>query len=166
MWHTHKGNFAIADYLDSIGYRNYTSTDIKIQDNDCLKLTNTYDPSTGKSTLSLWINGKIAIADLQLKGSINNYHDQLDMTQYPLSGDFSFRYMGNTGMTDWFMNCQLDYLKICGSGGHTHTYIATVTVPTCTENGYTTYTCDCGDSYVDDYVDATGHAYENGICTA
>ena len=49
---------------------------------------------------------------------------------------------------------------------HIHTYTPDVTAPTCTEQGYTTYTCDCGDSYVDDYVDATGHAFENGICTA
>ena len=46
-----------------------------------------------------------------------------------------------------------------------HTYESSVTAPTCTEQGYTTYTCECGDSYVDDYVDATGHTYENGICT-
>ena len=50
--------------------------------------------------------------------------------------------------------------------GHTHSYTPTVTAPTCTEQGYTTYTCDCGDSYIDTYVDATGHSYENGICTA
>ena len=37
-----------------------------------------------------------------------------------------------------------------------HTYETTVTAPTCTEQGYTTYTCDCGDSYVGDYVDAEG----------
>ena len=49
---------------------------------------------------------------------------------------------------------------------HTHSYTPTVTAPTCTEQGYTTYTCVCGDSYVDDYVDATGeHIYENGACT-
>ncbi len=48
---------------------------------------------------------------------------------------------------------------------HTHTYKAAVTVPTCTEQGYTTYTCECGDSYVADLLDATGHTYENGICT-
>ena len=48
---------------------------------------------------------------------------------------------------------------------HTHTYTAAVTAPTCTKQGYTTYACDCGDSYVDDYVDPTGeHSYENGIC--
>ena len=42
-----------------------------------------------------------------------------------------------------------------------HNYVAAVTDPTCTEQGYTTYTCSvCGDSYVDDYTDATGHDYE------
>ncbi|MCD8217253.1 MAG: hypothetical protein LUD01_04280 [Clostridiales bacterium] len=39
-----------------------------------------------------------------------------------------------------------------------HSYSGTVTEPTCTEQGYTTHTCaECGDSYVDSYVDATGH---------
>ena len=46
-----------------------------------------------------------------------------------------------------------------------HTYEPSVTAPTCTEQGYTTYTCEYGDSYVADYVDATGHTYKNGICT-
>ena len=45
-----------------------------------------------------------------------------------------------------------------------HQYTTVVTAPTCTEKGYTTYTCACGDSYVADYVDATGHAYEEGVC--
>ena len=39
-----------------------------------------------------------------------------------------------------------------------HNYVATVTEPTCTAQGYTTYTCACGDSYVSDYVDAKGHS--------
>ena len=48
---------------------------------------------------------------------------------------------------------------------HTHTYTPTITAPTCTQQGYTIYTCVCGDSYVSDYVDATGvHIYENGVC--
>ena len=41
--------------------------------------------------------------------------------------------------------------------GHNHT--KKVTAPTCTEKGYTTYTCVCGDSYVSDYVSAKGHSY-------
>ena len=40
---------------------------------------------------------------------------------------------------------------------HTHEYTKAVTAPTCTEKGYTTYTCTCGHSYVDDYTNALGH---------
>ena len=48
---------------------------------------------------------------------------------------------------------------------HTHNYKTTVTAPTCTEKGYTTHTCACGDSYVDTYVDALGHAWDSGKVT-
>ena len=48
---------------------------------------------------------------------------------------------------------------------HTHNYNAVVTAPTCTEKGYTTHTCSCGDSYVDSYTNALGHDYKNGECT-
>lgn len=41
---------------------------------------------------------------------------------------------------------------------HVHEYEAVVTPPTCTEQGYTTYTCpEDGESYVDDYVEPLGH---------
>ena len=46
-----------------------------------------------------------------------------------------------------------------------HSYEAVVMAPTCTEQGYTTYTCECGDSYVIDFEDAKGHSYVNGTCT-
>ena len=57
---------------------------------------------------------------------------------------------------------------ICGVCGHTlarpadklaHSYGANVTPPTCTEDGYTTYTCECGDSYTDDIIPAA-HTYD------
>ena len=52
------------------------------------------------------------------------------------------------------------------TSAHTHDYKATVTKPTCTERGYTTYTCSvCGDSYKGSYVDPLGHNYKNGTCT-
>lgn len=39
-----------------------------------------------------------------------------------------------------------------------HKYVAEETVPTCTEQGYTTYTCsNCSDSFVADYISASGH---------
>ena len=55
---------------------------------------------------------------------------------------------------------------------HAHSYAETVTVPTCTEQGFTTHTCSCGDSYVDNYVNAFGHEFtdyvsdNNATCTA
>ena len=38
-----------------------------------------------------------------------------------------------------------------------HTYISSVTYPTCIEEGYTTYTCSCGENYISDYTPALGH---------
>lgn len=47
---------------------------------------------------------------------------------------------------------------------HTHDYQAEVTAPTCTEQGYTTYTCpEDGDSYVGNYVPALGHAPADAV---
>ena len=48
---------------------------------------------------------------------------------------------------------------------HEHSYKAVVTAPTCTAKGYTTHTCSCGDSYVDTYTDALGHAWDEGKVT-
>ena len=48
---------------------------------------------------------------------------------------------------------------------HTHNYKSTVTNATCVNNGYTTYTCSCGDTYVSDYTNTTSHTYSNGKCT-
>ena len=49
---------------------------------------------------------------------------------------------------------------------HTHSYNKVVTAPTCTDKGYTTYTCACGDSYKADEVAALGHKWDNGTVKA
>ena len=38
-----------------------------------------------------------------------------------------------------------------------HEYTSVVTEPTCVDGGYTTHTCECGDSYVDSYVEPHGN---------
>ena len=43
---------------------------------------------------------------------------------------------------------------IIASGHH---YVSVVTDPSCTEQGYTTHTCSCGDTYTDTYTNALGH---------
>lgn len=42
---------------------------------------------------------------------------------------------------------------------HKHSYSATVTKPTCSAQGYTTYTCSCGASYTDNWTNALGHSW-------
>ena len=61
------------------------------------------------------------------------------------------------------------YCSVCGQElnreVHTvpapgHSYTDTVTAPSCTEQGYTTHTCEkCGDTKVDSYTPATGHSF-------
>ncbi len=57
--------------------------------------------------------------------------------------------------------CQNDaehtYTEVIPAKGHSYT--PKLTAPTCTAAGYTTYTCACGDSYVDDEVPALGHNF-------
>ncbi|MBQ2881057.1 MAG: dockerin type I repeat-containing protein, partial [Clostridia bacterium] len=50
-----------------------------------------------------------------------------------------------------------------GSKIHVHSHDSVVTNPTCTEGGYTTHTCECGDSYTDSEVPATGHSFTNYV---
>ena len=48
-----------------------------------------------------------------------------------------------------------------------HNYSAVVTDPSCTKEGFTTYTCTlCEHSYTGDKVAATGHTYVDNTCTA
>ena len=42
---------------------------------------------------------------------------------------------------------------------HAHEYSETVTKPTCTKDGYTTYKCSCGHTYTGASTNATGHSY-------
>lgn len=60
-------------------------------------------------------------------------------------------------------SCDCGYSRVV-EPEHTHSYTAVVTAPTCKEQGYTTYTCSCNDSYVSDYVDALGHDW--GDCVS
>ena len=48
---------------------------------------------------------------------------------------------------------------------HVHAYTDTVSAPTCTEAGFTTHTCACGDSYTDREIAALGHDFKDVICT-
>lgn len=60
---------------------------------------------------------------------------------------------------DEYVTCSIcDYstYKELPETGHSHTTV--VTLPTCTTEGYTTYTCYCGDVYIADNVEPLGHS--------
>ncbi len=66
-------------------------------------------------------------------------------------------------------NCNKESKTEIDAPGHSYTDV--VTAPTCTEEGYTEYTCGaCGDTYKGSYTDATGHSDKETIvpptCTA
>ena len=68
--------------------------------------------------------------------------------------------ISSTGNDD-LLNANIHYNYV----SHTHSYKDVVTAPTCTAKGYTTHTCSCGDSYVDTYTAALGHAWDSGKVT-
>ena len=83
-------------------------------------------------------------------------------------------YQGNTVMApghSWKdANCQS--VKTCTVCGLTqgnlgaHAYNKVVTAPTCTTDGYTTYTCKfCADTYRSNFILATGHNWADPSCT-
>ena len=60
------------------------------------------------------------------------------------------------------------YPATCGhasevSGLGDHSYTTVVTPPTCTERGYTTYSCVCGYSYQADFVPKANHSYTAAV---
>ena len=48
---------------------------------------------------------------------------------------------------------------------HKHEYLEEITAPTCLEQGYTEFTCSCGENYKANYVLPTGHSYGEWVVT-
>ena len=95
-------------------------------------------------------------------------------------GDYAFR--GCTGLTSVTIPdsvTSVGYSAFYGVGsivysgsatgspwGATHGYRQVITQPTCTEGGFTTYTCSvCGDSYTTDETPALGHTWDDSVVT-
>ena len=67
--------------------------------------------------------------------------------------------LGNVGGSNYYFGVSVKVAP------HVHSYTETVKAPTCTEAGYITHECACGDKYTDTPVDALGHDYVDGYCT-
>ena len=95
-----------------------------------------------------YANGDFSVTTMSVKNVVVLY------VREALGGTIGSSYTASAGR-----------IKIKPEPVHTHAYTTVVTPPTCTEKGYTTYRCSCGDNYVDDYKDALGHDYQNGVCS-
>ena len=59
-----------------------------------------------------------------------------------------------------------DICSFVKENDHTHDYEAQVVAPTCTQMGYTFYTCSmCSDSYKENIVEPLGHSWNEGFVT-
>ena len=91
----------------------------------------------------------------------------LDPVELPKKEEHVHSFGGLVEYTQGEMNCEERiYYKVCSTcnviewvkGSYNdHKFETVITEPTCVNKGYTTYTCNCGYSYVDNYIDAYGH---------
>jgi len=112
----------------------------------------------GSNMVWLFVDGK------QI-GPMNHYYvgttDKKTTSNWLSGKDFVFPYMGTD--SHGFTNASIEYVQVWEA--HVHSYVSTVTAPTCTAQGYTTHTCTiCGYSYTDSKTAAKGHTYSGTNC--
>lgn len=120
----------------------------------------TADPVTTAAGALIIINpnfndGEIKFSYVNEKGSFPNDMALVHIVLTAVSAPSEHAVLSATGADVYnirYMQTQLEYVSnaVC-------IYVPTVTPPTCIEQGYTTYVCHCGDTYVDSYVPALGH---------
>ena len=96
---------------------------------------------------------------------INNTESDVQLTaqSYTVATDFVDE-AGNALADHWPVVVEFKYEK--QPQECSHNYVTSVTAPTCTQPGYTTYTCSiCGDTYTADETPALGHAFGEYQCS-
>ena len=80
---------------------------------------------------------------------------------YSSKNNWSTYTAGNTD--EYYLSFYVKTEVVSGDGEHVHNHISDATAPTCTEAGYTTYTCACGDTYTEPGEAATGHSHASTV---
>ncbi len=105
-------------------------------------------------------------AGMQLSGTIYYEYDGVThhFENYISNNDATCTTDGTETATCSHEGCNEKHTRIVANSALGHDYIAVVTAPTCTENGFTTYTCSRGDDeYTDDEEPALGHDFTKWI---
>ena len=101
-------------------------------------------------------------------GIPNGFSDQIDV--FYISPDGTLELLPSTvdpaarTVTTQLTHFSLYALVDCATYTHDHTYISESIDPTCTDDGYTIYRCECGDYFYADKIPATGHSSTSGTC--
>ena len=134
---------------------------------DCSSLTSVTIPDSVTSIVGSAFAGCTSLTNVTIPDSVTSIGDWAfsgcrSLTDVYFTGTESAWNSIAIGIAnDALENANIHYNYV----SHTHSYKAIVTAPTCTAKGYTTHTCSCGDSYVDTYTDALGHAWDSGKVT-
>ena len=118
--------------------------------------------TTNPTSISLTADSGVSNnSPFTLSGNEENY--KFDIALSNITAETKIKFTTSTTKRFVLWNATYD----TSSPTHTHTWVAgTVHAPTCTEEGYTEYTCSrCSDTKHDDVVPATGHNYVDGVCT-
>jgi len=136
--------------------------------NDCKALTNITIPANVTTIGKFAFSGCVALEEVTFEGSPSTgFAETIFNALGTVDAPVTVYYPADNA--DWTEDIRtetaygakmLEWKPYCTGN---HSYKAEVTEPTCTEAGYTTYTCACGDSYTDDEVDALGHSYDGGV---
>ena len=171
----------IADGVTSIGVYAFCEcrslTSVTIQDSvtliddaafyNCSSLTSVTIPDSVTSIDSSAFEGCASLTSVTIPDSVTSigwsaFKGCASLTDvYYAGSEAQWKAIQISYENDALLNANIHYNYV----SHTHSYKDVVTAPTCTEKGYTTHTCACGDSYVDTYVDALDHAWDEGKVT-
>ena len=152
------GSYAIPDSVTSIGHCAFE---------DCASLTSVTIPDSVTSIGAEAFYNCKSLTSVTIPDSVTSIGDYAfegcrSLTDVYFTGtESAWNSIAIGAANDALKNANIHYNYV----SHTHSYKDVVTAPTCTTKGYTTHTCACGDSYVDTYVDALGHAWDNGKVT-
>ena len=158
-WHGRVKSAVIADGVTSIGNRAFSW---------CTSLTSVTIPDSVTRIGNRAFEGCTSLTSVTIPDSVTSinwyaFYNCKSLTDvYYAGSEAQWKAIGiDLYGNDDLLTANIHYNYV----SHTHSYKDVVTAPTCTEKGYTTHTCACGDSYVDTYTDALGHAWDNGKVT-
>lgn len=111
------GKLNVSDYAPGslgTGYYNYASSEAAISSGAVMKITNTYDPNTKTSVMSIYKDGVLMVADVQKgTGDYNGGSAGMSMADYPVDANFDLAYLGCSNSSGSFLlTMQIDYIKV------------------------------------------------------